>query len=40
MVSKRTNTKLIQEMSNIDLDTIAENVVEECKIQWGTKEEA
>ena len=34
MVSNKANTKLVDDMININLDDIAENVVGECKKQW------
>ena len=34
MISKRTSTTLVQEMTACDLEEAASNVVKECKKQW------
>ena len=34
MISKRTSTKLVDEMINFDMDEIAADMIEECKAKW------
>ena len=40
MISKRTSTKLVQEMIGSNLESIAENVVTQCKAQWIQRKNA